>query len=263
MCFVASLGWLSSTDKIYREIARPSQFMLSTNTQALCVVCVCFRPPRITILCSRLNRKPSTQILDPKNLRSLLRKNLVSNLAILGPEVNKSFFPFQIFFHKIQCNLQPSRRGKREKKYQVTYFSWPFFTFIRWRRSRKCRDGADGRDWQEETSRHRIHQPISQPIHLSTFFFIFFLGTIVANSLYDLKDQYSPKQMTLRKIAMVNNNSFGAYAIQMGLDKFLIGVNQGTSKQILKFKAIQIANQHRSPNEVMKFLNLNFFLLYY
>ena len=144
----------------------------------------CFRPPRITILCSRLNRKPSTQILDPKNLRSLLRKNLVSNLAILGLEVKR-------------------------------------------------------------------------------FIFDFFLGTIVANSLYDLKDQYSPRQMTLRKVATVNNNSFGAYAIQMGLDKFLIGVNHGTSKEIQKFKAIQIANQHRGPNEVMKFLNLNFFLLYY
>ena len=69
--------------------------------------------------------------------------------------------------------------------------------------------------------------------------------------------------MTLRKVATVNNNSFGAYAIQMGLDKFLIGVNHGTSKEIQKFKAIQIANQHRGPNEVMKFLNLNFFLLYY
>ena len=119
----------------------------------------CFRPPGISILCSRLNRKPSTQILDPKNLRSLLRTNLVSNLAILGHEVNESFFPFQIFVHKIQCNLQPSRRGKREKKYQVTYFSWPFFTFIRWRRSRKCRDGADGRDEKTHPKKERNKYP--------------------------------------------------------------------------------------------------------
>ena len=75
--------------------------------------------------------------------------------------------------------------------------------------------------------------------------------------------KYSPGQMTLRKVATVNNNSFGAYAIQMQLHKFVIGVNQNTRNEIQKFKAIQVANKHRCPNEVMKFLNLNFFLLYY
>ena len=70
----------------------------------------CFRPPSISILCSRLNRKPSTQILDPKNLRCLLRKNLVSNLPILA-RGQRIIFPFHNF-----CPQNPMKRATESSR---------------------------------------------------------------------------------------------------------------------------------------------------
>ncbi len=120
-----------STSKIYREIARPSQFMLSTNTQALCVVCVCFRPPRITILCSRLNRKPSTLILDPKEPQILVAKKSSLQLGNFRARGQRIIFSFSNFCPQNPMKFATESSRETGKKVSSHIFLLPFFTFIR------------------------------------------------------------------------------------------------------------------------------------